>query len=679
MMDEPCADCPDDEATAPTIGPDRRGTKVTMWGPTMLAPIGKPTGDKRRFAAHSLTNRELPLPLTWQRERGQGHEGSVTVGTLHGIRYDENGAPHGFGLLFQPDPEQLPRLAQDVAEAKMLLDQKVVGPSVDLDSMEYHALDPEDAGQYAAEARPEIEVDKGRISAATLVPIPAFAEARPFPLTELDPGEWDKVLADYATETAALTASVRGTGWAEMPLASADTEWSAGAAVARLREHGGDALARACLWSDGADHRFPLADVVDGQLALVPGAVEAALAVLDAGTSVLPEADQAAMRRVLLNLRPTEEDPDLVALAIAVRSMSDADFDDLAEAAEGAGTFGARFDALMAKLKGRVANAGAVAASIGRHKYGAKGMARLRAGVAASKVKPLHGAVTASAYLEALTAAALSGDWAGIDEHDLDALVASAVATDAPPRAWFDDPKLTKPTAVTVTEDGRIFGHVSDWKTPHIGFPGQFRFAPKSHTGYAYFHTGEIVTDGGPVAVGRVTIGTGHASTADGFGMRAAVEHYDNTGRQAAVVRAGEDKHGIWVAGAVVPGANVAELRRSPLSGDWRRIGGNLEMVGVLGVNTPGFPIPRALVASGEIQALVAAGVVPCEGGPVPSTMDIPALVAATVAETRRQDAMEARRTAALGTLAHMDDEREASELAERKLRTSRAVLALRG
>lgn len=829
MGDETCTDCPDDEATLPTTGPDPRSGKITMWGPTLLAPIAKPTGDKRRFAAHSLTHRELPLPLTWQRERGQGHEGAVTIGTLHGIRYDEQGAPHGFGLIFEPDPEQLPRLAQDVAEAKMLLDQKVVGPSVDLDSMEFHALDPEEAGEYAADARPEIEVDKGRISAATLVPIPAFAEARPFPLSELDPDAWDKVLSDYATETATLTASVRADGWDRLPIAPADTEWSASEAVARLKERGDAELRRACLWSDGTDARFPLADVdpVTGALVLVPAAIEAAYAVLEAGTSILPEMDQAAMLSVLDELRDGEGWGDL---PDAVEDMTDEEFADLGTAlgdldaaAEGDDleTFGARFDALVSKLQGHVANARAAAAAIGQHKYGKRGMAKLRAGVAAAKVKPLHGTVTASAginvfrfnpdeprvhgkwasvkgwlgageptdkqfrrqlareartparkmdlpsdsqyhrqlrregsgfdrelgrrklgpdgnmdprfegktvkqaareivagkhddlpqkklpwrsvdwlqrnmgdhpgnkwykppagshALEAMVAAALLDDWRGIQEYDMDALIASA-ASDAPPRAWFDDPGLTGPTPLTVTDDGRVFGHLATWKNCHIGFPGQCVTAPKSRTAYAYFHTGEVVTDGGPVSVGRVTIGTGHANTRHGF--QAAVEHYDNTGRQAAVVRAGDDKFGIWVAGAALPGTDVAELRRSPLSGDWRRIGGNLELVGALAVNTPGFPIPRAMVASGEPLALVAAGAVGHGHvqyvGADGSTVDIPALVAATVAETRRQDAAEARRAAALGALAAIDDELAASQEADRRLRAARATTALRG
>ncbi len=76
----------------------------------------------------------------------------------------------------------------------------------------------------------------------------------------------------------------------------------------------------------------------------------------------------------------------------------------------------------------------------------------------------------------------------------------------------------------------------------------------------------------------------------------------------------GNDRHGIWVAGAVRPSADssrVHELRASgQLSGDWRRIGGQLRLVGLLAVNVPGFPVPkmRARVASGAQMALVAAG-----------------------------------------------------------------------
>ena len=88
-----------------------------------------------------------------------------------------------------------------------------------------------------------------------------------------------------------------------------------------------------------------------------------------------------------------------------------------------------------------------------------------------------------------------------------------------------------------------------------------------------------------------------------------------------ADVAVGNDAHGIWVAGSVRPGADplrVYELQAAgQVSGDWRRIGGQLRLVGLLAVNVPGFPVPkmRARVASaapGEaektVKALVAAG-----------------------------------------------------------------------
>src|SRR5690606_28522549 len=196
------------------------------------------------------------------------------------------------------------------------------------------------------------------------------------------------------------------------------------------------------------------------------------------------------------------------------------------------------------------------------------------------------------------------------------ALVAAAAPV-APPRAWFADPQLAGPTPITITDDGRIFGHLASWDVCHIASPQGADVcvvAPRSQKGYARFHTGSLVTDDGEtIGVGRITMGTGHAGP--GLRAAAAAEHYDNTGTAVADVRAGEDAHGIWVAGALRPDVTpeqVRALRSSPLSGDWRRVDGNLELHAALAVNVPGFPIPRpaGLVASGELQALVASGVV---------------------------------------------------------------------
>lgn len=194
-------------------------------------------------------------------------------------------------------------------------------------------------------------------------------------------------------------------------------------------------------------------------------------------------------------------------------------------------------------------------------------------------------------------------------------LVASAVIElDAwrPPRSWFENPQLNVHTGITVTDQGRVYGHIAPWGECHIGFVEECVTTPHEDT-HPYFMTGELTCDDGShVGVGQITLGTGHAPI--GYQASRAAEHYDNTGCAVADVVVGNDAHGIWCAGAVRPfveAARVHQLRASGrVSGDWRRIGGQLRLVGVLAVNVPGFPIPhvRARVASGVPQALVAAG-----------------------------------------------------------------------
>lgn len=184
-----------------------------------------------------------------------------------------------------------------------------------------------------------------------------------------------------------------------------------------------------------------------------------------------------------------------------------------------------------------------------------------------------------------------------------------AAAPLAPTQTWFADPKLDGPTPLTFTKDGRVFGHIALWGTCHTGFTQTCVTAPTSHTGYALFRTGALITaEGTEVAVGRITMDTGHAAL--GLAAAPAAAHYDNTGNAVADVSAGEDVHGIWVAGALrstVTDEQLRALRSSPMSGDWRTSGGNLELVSVLAVNLPGFPVPRvtAMVASGRTASLI--------------------------------------------------------------------------
>jgi len=183
-----------------------------------------------------------------------------------------------------------------------------------------------------------------------------------------------------------------------------------------------------------------------------------------------------------------------------------------------------------------------------------------------------------------------------------------------PDPSWFQNPEFKELTPWTVTDDGRVFGHGAGWGTCHTAF-GDACVTPPSEGEHVYYRLGEVITaDGSRVAIGHITLGTGHAPV-HGVSASRAAEHYDNTGTVVAVVASGEDDHGIWVAGAVRPGtsdARVAELRASALSGDWRRIGGKLRLVAFLAVNRPGFPVPRTatFVSKREQLSLVAAGIV---------------------------------------------------------------------
>lgn len=181
-----------------------------------------------------------------------------------------------------------------------------------------------------------------------------------------------------------------------------------------------------------------------------------------------------------------------------------------------------------------------------------------------------------------------------------------------PPAEWFKDPELAVPTPLTVTDDGRVFGHAFLWNVCHTGRDDVCLMAPKSQSRYAYFRTGAVKADGSEdsIPTGPITLNGGHAKLS-GLSASEAQAHYDETRSAVADVAVGEDEHGGWFAGALRPGVTdeqVRVLRGSVLSGDWRMIAGHLELIALCAVNVPGFPVPRALVASGEVTALVAAG-----------------------------------------------------------------------
>jgi hypothetical protein len=192
-------------------------------------------------------------------------------------------------------------------------------------------------------------------------------------------------------------------------------------------------------------------------------------------------------------------------------------------------------------------------------------------------------------------------------------LVASAAAG-FKPRVYnhrlFEDPKLARQTHLTMDDDGRIFGHMAVFGQCHRSVQSDCVYVPRSPSGYAHFHTSPMVRldDGRRISVGRLTAGGGHADPR--LKPAPAAAHYDDVGTCFALVRAGEDEHGIWVSGVAAPGASPEIIEQglsAPLSGDWRNFGQGLDLIAVLAVNTPGYAvlgvddddgIPATLVAS---------------------------------------------------------------------------------
>lgn len=252
-----------------------------------------------------------------------------------------------------------------------------------------------------------------------------------------------------------------------------------------------------------------------------------------------------------------------------------------------------------------------------------------------------------------------------------DALVAAAGLMVAPeiidqtyPAELFADPGFTEPTPPHITPDRRIQGHLAAFNVCHIGIQDSCVLAPRTQTDYAWFHTSPPVKtdDGGKVKVGRLTVGGGHAG--ERLNIGATVSHYDDVGTAFALVHVGEDDHGIWFSGVPAPGATAEQIAKglaAPLSGDWRNVGGNLELVAALAVNTPGFP----LIASGatdenDAPMSLVASLGPC--GDAPNKLAAtPAEMAKLIASEMR--AAEKREATARAIIADVDRRNEALEL----------------
>lgn len=185
-------------------------------------------------------------------------------------------------------------------------------------------------------------------------------------------------------------------------------------------------------------------------------------------------------------------------------------------------------------------------------------------------------------------------------------VIASASYTltipDLPPVSWFEEPKNEPDIgAITVTDDGRVYGYLAPKHVAHRGIRDKRVEVPTGNVDYGIWMnrvTLAETSDGSftRVATGPITMDCGHASASSRVRGAARREHYDNSCSIVATVRAGENARGVWIAGALLPDVQPEQIRRMmacQLSGDWgphREKPGKRELAAAHLVPVPGFP-----------------------------------------------------------------------------------------
>jgi hypothetical protein len=628
MSDDVMTDDLPDLGEADKIVPE---TTTPWYG--VLAPEGVLSGDGRKFADNSLRHRDLPLPLAWQKTNEGGHDGSVVVGRIDEV-WRKDGQMRGRGM-FLSTPEA------DEAVG-LLAEGGIRGVSVDADdgTMQMELKDGTPLEEAMDALQPETDDDPGegidledivtvftdaRICGATLCPIPAFQEA--FVALGEMPDDFGPDEGETIAASLVEFRSISEKPWDGSASRFDNDQWCQSTIIS---------LESGC--TSKSEHKLPILEP-DGSLSRAGvHAAAGRIGQTDAPPAALAKA-KAALRTAYRELG--EDPPDSLKAEAETETF---------DRGPGWGT--------------------APEATRRIHDYWTKptkeGYSKIRWGVPgdfnrcrthlSKYVKPDFLSQTcAQWHHDAL------GIWPG-RPTTLEPIVADGAVhildfdtptCDGPPASWFTDPHLVELTPLSITSDGHVFGHLAGWQTCHIGQPGCV-VAPPSSTDYAYFRTGIVqCADGSEVAVGCITMDTGHAGRR--MSAQPTISHYDNTGTVVADIACGEDEFGIWFSGAVRPGVpdeKVRALRAAgKVSGDWRDIGGSLELVAALAVNVGGFPIPRTslAVAEGRQISLVAAGVV--DRPDTVSGADITEIVKAAVEEyetgrERRKAMAELRREA---------------------------------
>ena len=160
-------------------------------------------------------------------------------------------------------------------------------------------------------------------------------------------------------------------------------------------------------------------------------------------------------------------------------------------------------------------------------------------------------------------------------------------------KSVFTKPKdMRVGDGITITEDGHIFGYVADWNARLIGSGKKNTRPPRSRSGYTYANAFNYKTAEGEIVKTGVLAGAGGHHFNGSF--KRCQDAYADVQNKIASVVYGEDKHGVWMSGAMcshVDEATAQTVRSSGVSGHWERPapGKALELLGSCLVNIPGF------------------------------------------------------------------------------------------
>lgn len=177
---------------------------------------------------------------------------------------------------------------------------------------------------------------------------------------------------------------------------------------------------------------------------------------------------------------------------------------------------------------------------------------------------------------------------------------------------WFQPIQTDGVVKFTISDEGRMMGHLFTWDSCHRSFAAAGRcLAPtflRDDPNFADFHVGEARLDNGQrLRVGTLTFAANHADDLPKATPAELIDLMENTGTQLGPVRLYVDKFGLQASGQLFDDVSATEAARA-LAGfpsyDARRIGGRLRLYGLHVVNTPGHPIYEE--ADGQVVRMVA-------------------------------------------------------------------------